>query len=1272
MRHTNRLLALPLGGLPLLFAAACLIGPGSAGRALAIGPYDSGLLLYSTEANRLRRYDIDTIGGTLVEDILIQRAADDPVNGRDSNGVICPIPDGSGRFVLGEDTGQSAIPPGWGVFSSAGVQEGKLTATYQTGGAEPFGCVFDDEARLFTTDVGSQAIGSSTGQLILWFPPYDVFPGAPTPYPNNSTSDNFCKIAVDIGTAGQPVIDGDGRIYVTSSGGLSVLRFSPPFPTGPDASGGCGAVDAKGSPLADAVNREVFLAPQGLSTYSGIALAPNGNLYIATNLTGTISEYDLDGNLVRKILDPGPFTGLPITTGNPQSLAVDPQGTIYYADLNLQGTLPNVGTGPNGKVWRITFDENNTPNAPEIVREGLGFPDGVAVVEGNLEPLTEWRTYAGDYSRRFYNGDEQVITNENVHLLEQAWRFPTDAIITGSPSVAAVDIPGEGPTQVVYFQSWDFSIHAVRMIDGRALWRFQADEQPGASFPSSASVDISEVNGRDTVYVGTGEIMYALDAVTGEELWRFTAGTGCKDDLGNPPGLCGFLGERNQIETTVALVDGQVFFAMDINDYETGKGGFYSVDAVTGTLNWYFDLETGATCTPLPGDAIRQFDGYHSEAQLDLPAGFLASRPGCGFDRAVTGCGNVWSSPAIDATRGLIYFASSNCDTDNNPATPRPGPTMPAYDEAIVALDFNGYPAWRWRPREVDNDDLAFGAAPNLFTIEQGGESREVLGVGNKDGTYYVLDRDGENEINGVAWDDADPSTLPYWRTNVVPGGDIGGIIATAAADEDRRRIYFSTAPGDNSDNAVFNPQRPVMHALNMDTGEVAWNNAADTSAFASFSPTSAIPGVVFTGQVPFAFLRGFNTEEDDGSQILSYNLDNAALASAPVVIDGLLLVGSGSGTRTQTGSGPSDITAGTPSPLTALCVPGTPLCNICQNGTVDPAEQCDDGNDVDGDGCSAQCETEARQVFSGAAYGGGTVSFIVNGVYLQISTQSGDSAFDIASGAAAAINAHPLLSDRDTTALADGRSFVTNGVLTAVRSTDGGIVPGSAPIACPLEAPVYVEAGVVSDSPIFDVELRLPNGPQVAYVSLRGVTAGEALRELDAHNPDDNSAHFGFCSPTAGLLELYLDGTFRGQAKLLGPQPDAKVLSYSTNQSVLNYFGRPILYWGYPLLPREGVTFAYQGFFQVLDPLAPAYAVQVPGTVELVGGAITQADQNRRCRPIAGPDGPLYPAPADWVEFREALTHTELVSLAGNAGLDPEQTYSFCAYKSKKQQPPE
>ena len=78
---------------------------------------------------------------------------------------------------------------------------------------------------------------------------------------------------------------------------------------------------------------------------------------------------------------------------------------------------------------------------------------------------------------------------------------------------------------------------------------------------------------------------------------------------------------------------------------------------------------------------------------------------------------------AYDAARGRLFTASSNCDTDTNPATLRPDPPMPPYDEAIFALGLDGTPAWRWRPREVDNADLAFGAVPNLFTISVGGTS---------------------------------------------------------------------------------------------------------------------------------------------------------------------------------------------------------------------------------------------------------------------------------------------------------------------------------------------------------------------------------------------------------------------------------------------------------------------------------------------------------------------------------------------------------------------
>ena len=304
--------------------------------------------LLAPQGNQLDVYDLAT--GEMT--VLI------PTERYNINGQACLLPDGSGNFLMGEDKGQPELRAGWGIFSPDGTMVQKIEEPVTPDEAEqpePFGCGFDSEARLFVTDVGTGNFGFSDGKLIVFFPP---------------EYETFCLLDLTLRTAGTIAIADDGSVYIPESVPPGeVLRFSPPFPTGPDE---CDTV-----PL----NRSTFIdGGPALQTPFGIVQAPNGNWYVSSVLLPEpmINEYDSDGNFVRTIVAGG-------TGGTPAGLALGSDGTLYYADLAIVERPPGsaVPFGPaagEGTVRRVTFDENGEPSLPEIIGSGLNFPDAVSVV----------------------------------------------------------------------------------------------------------------------------------------------------------------------------------------------------------------------------------------------------------------------------------------------------------------------------------------------------------------------------------------------------------------------------------------------------------------------------------------------------------------------------------------------------------------------------------------------------------------------------------------------------------------------------------------------------------------------------------------------------------------------------------------------------------------------------------------------------------------------------------------------------------------------------
>ncbi len=357
-------------------------------------------IVFNGEGNRLNAYD----AATGEKQLVIHSAADEedgsrtsPSPARDINAQICffEAKDGSTRFIAGEDTGQGTHgtdgQPGWGIFKLEGKKVGKLSATqvgklkttFQTSdnaderapyesNPENYGCGLLSDGRVVTSDVGNQyPLTPSNGQLIVWFPDPDKG--------YDATDVKHCKIDIEIPTSGGIHVDDKDRVYVASNrpsapvpdrtGGI--YRYSGDFPTSP------ADCEAK----AAAITREPFIQSLPvLELLTPSAIVPSGKdtFYVSSVFDGRIAEFSEGGEFIRLILEAAP--GLPpYDTGTPYGIGVGPDGTLYYADLGVVVGPPPGPGDKNGTVRRIRF-VNGEPQAPEVMDQGLEFPDGIGVL----------------------------------------------------------------------------------------------------------------------------------------------------------------------------------------------------------------------------------------------------------------------------------------------------------------------------------------------------------------------------------------------------------------------------------------------------------------------------------------------------------------------------------------------------------------------------------------------------------------------------------------------------------------------------------------------------------------------------------------------------------------------------------------------------------------------------------------------------------------------------------------------------------------------------
>ena len=167
--------------------------------------------------------------------------------------------------------------------------------------------------------------------------------------------------------------------------------------------------------------------------------------------------------------------------------------------------------------------------------------------------------YFGSTDGNLYAVDLQTGT--------ERWKFKTKARITSSPAV---------DNGVVYFGSYDGNFYAVDAATGKEKWEFATPGErrfiakhihgalpAGASMPDPFDCYLSSpLVSNGTVYFGSGDgNVYALEASTGKEKWKFQTG--------------------DVVHASPALADGTIFIG-------SWDSFFYAIDAATGKEKWKF------------------------------------------------------------------------------------------------------------------------------------------------------------------------------------------------------------------------------------------------------------------------------------------------------------------------------------------------------------------------------------------------------------------------------------------------------------------------------------------------------------------------------------------------------------------------------------------------------------------------------------------------------------------------------------------------------------
>ena len=358
---------------------------------------------------------------------------------------------------------------------------------------------------------------------------------------------------------------------------------------------------------------------------------------------------------------------------------------------------------------------------------------GISCSRFSGEDESQWEEYLGGPDRNHYSSLAQIDLH-NVTQLAKVWEYHT----RDSGQIQCNPIIVDGRLYAVTATGEPFALDAAT---GEELWRIP--DTTGRKVIMRGLTYWESGDDKRILYTRSAWLC-AVEAPSGKPVLSF----GDSGRVSLKSGLGEMAAEKHvESRTPGTVYENLVIVPLSLSEgSDAAPGHIQAFDIMTGRLAWVFNT------IPAPGE--HGYDTWQDDAYKNIDVG----------------AANNWAGMAVDRKRGIVYVPTGSAAFDFYGGG-RKGSNL--FANTLLALNARtGERIWHFQFVHHDIFDRDAPAPPNLLTVTHNGKKIDAVAQVTKQGYVFLFDRETGEPLFPIEEVPAPPSDVPgeeAWPTQPRP-----------------------------------------------------------------------------------------------------------------------------------------------------------------------------------------------------------------------------------------------------------------------------------------------------------------------------------------------------------------------------------------------------------------------------------------------------------------------------------------------------------------------